>query len=47
MAQLEQLYNDLGNPGADALYIAARREGIGVKKADVRTFVSNRVSSKH
>ena len=40
MAQLEQLYNDLGNPGADALYIAARRAGIEVKKADVRAFVS-------
>ena len=40
MTQLEQLYNDLGNPGADTLYIAARRAGIEVKKADVRASVS-------
>ena len=46
MAQLEQLYNDLGNPGAYALYIAARRAGIEVKKADVRTFVSKQSSTQ-
>ena len=46
MTQLEQLYNDLGNPGADALYIAARRAGIEVKKADVRAFVSKQSSKQ-
>ena len=39
---LEQLSSSLGNPGVDALYIAAKRKKLEITKNQVREFVKNK-----
>ena len=38
--KLQKLSSDLGNPGAEKLFIAARRRGLKMKKKEVNTLLS-------
>ncbi len=42
MEQLRQLSTELGNPGVQALWLAARRNGINLMKRDVEAFVKQK-----
>ncbi len=42
MEQLRQLSTELGNPGVQPLWLAARRNGIKVMKRDVEAFVKQK-----
>ena len=42
MEQLRQLNTELGNPGVQALWLAARRNGINLMKRDVEAFVKQK-----
>ena len=41
MAELQALSDELGNPGVEGLFIAARRRGLDVTKAEVRRIVAS------
>ena len=40
--QLRQLSESLGNPGAQALWLAVRRNGINLMKKDIEAFVKKK-----
>ena len=43
MEQLAELAKELGTPGKDKLYRAARKKGIAVSKLEVRSFLAKKI----
>ena len=43
---MEALYEQLGRPGARALFVAAKRQGLNVSEKQVKTFLATRAEKQ-